>query len=374
MATTFDILPAIDLRGGRVVRLEQGDFARETAFSDDPVAVALAFADAGARWLHVVDLDGARAGEPRHGHMISAILATVGDRVAVEVAGGLRDGGSVAAVLADGAARAVVGTAAIEDPSFAASLVAAHGAHRIAVAIDVRDGRAMGHGWAADTDGVPAVPAIERLADVGVTTFEVTATQRDGTGRGPDLDLCRRLTELERGAVIASAGVASVGDLVALRTLGCFGAIVGRALYDGRLDLAHALAAAASAGPLEIRRVDDGELLGTIRPDDSAEDWIASTVFGGTLGRAPKASTARAVVEREGLASLARRWFHRPRATGHWQVVAIQEAWPGRVRAVVGAYAIAGAPVITITADDIAAGDELTLDPPSDADLDEFRS
>ncbi len=154
-ATPFDILPAIDLRAGRVVRLRQGDFARETVYSDDPVAVARGFADAGATWLHVVDLDGARAGEPVNGAVVRSIVDAVGERLQVEVAGGLRTSGSVAAALASGAVRAVVGTAALQDPEFVKRLVAAHGAERIVVAIDVRDGLAVGHGWAPERRVAP---------------------------------------------------------------------------------------------------------------------------------------------------------------------------------------------------------------------------
>lgn len=374
MTTAFDILPAIDLRGGRVVRLEQGDFERETAFSDDPVAVARRFADAGARWLHVVDLDGARTGSPQHGAAIASIVAAVGDRVAVEVAGGLRSPESVAEVLASGAARAVVGTAALRDPSFAGRLVDDHGSARVAVAIDVRDGQAVGEAWVTGAHGVDATETLVRLSGVGVQTFEVTAIDRDGTGSGPDLDLYRRCIALRRGSIVASAGIGSVDDLAAVRALGCRGAVVGRALYDGRLILAEALAASASEVPLEIRRPEDNELLGTIRPDAAADDWLACTIFGGILGRAPDPATARAIVERDGLASLSRRWFHRSRATGDWQVLVIQEAWPGRARAVVGAYSLPGAPVITITARDLDAGDVLTLDPPSYLGLDELRT
>src|SRR6476619_5052453 len=141
-ARPFDILPAIDLRGGRVVRLQQGDFDRETAFSDDPVAVARSFADAGVRWLHVVDLDGARTGEPVHAAIIRDIVAAVGRDLAVEAAGGLRTEESVDTVLAEGAARAVVGTAALRDPAFAGRLVATHGSIRIVAALDIRDGLA----------------------------------------------------------------------------------------------------------------------------------------------------------------------------------------------------------------------------------------
>ena len=243
MTSAFDILPAIDLRGGRVVRLEQGDFGRVTTFSDDPAAVARSFADAGAHWLHVVDLDGARNGMPAHGDVIRAIVAAVGERVAVEVAGGLRTAVAVAEVLAAGASRAVVGTAALDDPAFVARLVATHGVERVAVAIDVRDGQAVGHGWAADSPGVDAADAIVTLAGVGITTFEVTAISRDGLLGGPDLALYKRLVGLGQGSIIASAGIATIRHVAAVRALGCTGAIIGRALYDGRLSLADALRA-----------------------------------------------------------------------------------------------------------------------------------
>ncbi len=242
MASGFDVLPAIDLRGGRVVRLRQGDFDQETSYGDDPVAMAERFAAAGARWLHVVDLDGARTGTPAHAAVIAAIVAAVGKRTAVEVAGGLRDEQAVETALAGGAARAVIGTAALADPDLAGRLVRAWGAERIAVAIDVRDGRAIGHGWATSDQGVDAVDAVARLAAAGVGTFEVTAIAQDGLLGGPDLALYRQMVELGVGDVIASAGIASTADLRAVRDLGCRGAIVGRALYDGTLALGEALA------------------------------------------------------------------------------------------------------------------------------------
>lgn len=241
MTSSFDILAAIDLRAGRVVRLEQGDFTRETAFSDDPVAVAISFADAGARWLHVVDLDGARDGGSANGDVIRAIVAAVGSRLAVEVAGGMRTMALVAEVLAAGAARVVVGTAALADPGFAGALVAAHGVGGIAVALDVRDGLAVGHGWREGAPGTPVELALATLADVGVQVFEVTAIERDGTHGGPDLALYERLLATGKGSIIASAGISSVGDVAAVRAIGCSGAIIGRALYDGRLSIAAAL-------------------------------------------------------------------------------------------------------------------------------------
>lgn len=239
----FEILPAIDLRNGRVVRLQQGDFERETVFSDDPVAVARQFVEAGARWLHVVDLDGGRSGEPAHTAVIRDLVEAVGDGAAVEVAGGLRTEQSVAAVLAAGAARAIVGTAALRDPAFAGRLVVAHGPERIGVALDIRDGIALGEGWRDGAAGVRAEEALQALADQGVTTFEATAIDRDGLLGGPDLELVTLLVGLGRGQVIASGGVSSVDDIRAVRAIGCTGAILGRALYEGRIDLASAIGA-----------------------------------------------------------------------------------------------------------------------------------
>ena len=169
----------------------------------------------------------------------------MGERAAVEVAGGLRDERAVETALAGGAARAVVGTAALADPAFAGRLVRAWGPERIVVAIDVRDGRAVGHGWAASDPGVDAADAVVRLADAGVATFEVTAIEQDGLLGGPDLALYRQMVGLGIGDVIASAGIASTADLRAVRDIGCRGAIVGRALYDGTLELAAAALAEA---------------------------------------------------------------------------------------------------------------------------------
>jgi phosphoribosylformimino-5-aminoimidazole carboxamide ribotide isomerase len=248
LASNFELLPAIDLVDGRVVRLEQGDFERQTSFSTDPVAVAKGFADGGATWLHVVDLDGARSGRQAHGDVVRAIVAAVGSEARIEIAGGLRTTEAIGAALAADAARAVIGTAALADPSIAANAVATYGPDRIAVALDVRGGLAIGEGWRSGAPGVPPDEAIRRLAGVGVATFEVTSIARDGLLGGPDLVLLGELVEIGLGEVIASGGVASVEDIDAVRRLGCTGAIVGRALYDGSLDLTAALAAAS--GPL----------------------------------------------------------------------------------------------------------------------------
>ena len=238
------------------MRLRQGDFAREQVYGDDPVAVAMGFAAAGAEWLHLVDLDGARAGERRQASVIARIVAALGRDPAAgaadgaapraQVAGGLRTAASVADALAGGASRAVLGTAVLGDPAFAAAAVLRHGSERIAVALDIRDGQAVGDGW---VDGAPTVPMERALAEVaaaGVATVIVTAIARDGLLGGPDLGLLERCLRATEAAVVASGGIRSVADLEAVRRIGCAGAIVGRAIYDGRLDLAAALAAVAT--------------------------------------------------------------------------------------------------------------------------------
>ena len=245
--TGFEVLPAIDLRGGRVVRLRQGDFAREISFPDDPVQTACRFAEAGARWLHVVDLDGARAGEPRQAEIIRRIIRSIPKNTSVEVAGGLRSSSAVDALLAIGAQRVVLGTLAIRDPDVAGSLVARHGAASVAVAIDIRAGRAEVNAWQGATLGIDAIAAMRGLRDVGVTTFEVTSIERDGMLAGPDLTVLRELAEESGTSVIAAGGIRSVADLADVRDRGCTGAIIGMALYSGSLDLVAALALSRGA-------------------------------------------------------------------------------------------------------------------------------
>ncbi len=245
--STFELLPAIDLRGGAVVRLRQGDFDRETSYGKEPVAVAARFVGLGASWLHVVDLDGAAAGEPRQLEIAAAIVAETYGRARVEVGGGLRTAAAIAGALATGAARVALGTAALRDPAFATSIVQRYGPHRVVGSIDVRGGLAVGEGWRAGADGLPADEALSRLARSGLTTFEVTAIDRDGLLEGPDIELLRSLVALDRGRVIGSGGVASVEDILAVRAVGCAGVIIGRALYEGRLSLAAALTAAGDS-------------------------------------------------------------------------------------------------------------------------------
>lgn len=241
MARTFELIPAIDLRGGRVVRLEQGDFERETVFPGDPAAAAAAFVEAGAKWLHVVDLDGARAGEPVQLGAVTSIVERLSDAVTIEAAGGIRSLGSVDAALAAGARRVVFGTAALRDPDLVRDTVTIHGTDAVAVAVDVRGGEAVGDAWHSGAAGEPPDELVRRLADHGVTWFEVTAIDRDGLLGGPDLRLLGRLAAIGSGRVVASGGIRDIADVLAVRDLGCSGAIVGRALYDGSFDLRAAI-------------------------------------------------------------------------------------------------------------------------------------
>lgn len=241
MRPDFELLPAIDLRGGLVVRLAEGDFSRETIYDTDPAELARAFEASGARWIHIVDLDGARDGARRQTETVARIVAAVGKRVACEVAGGLRDVSAVAGALDAGAARAVVGTAALRDPDFVETLIARFGPERIAIALDVRDGLAVGQGWVPSAAGVAVEEALTTLSAHGARTFIVTAIERDGLMIGPNVELLGRLVDRKLGEIVASAGVRSFGDILAVRAIGCVGAVVGRAIYEGRLNLADAI-------------------------------------------------------------------------------------------------------------------------------------
>src|SRR3990172_7041231 len=200
---SFEILAAIDLRGGRVVRLREGDFERETVYGDDPGETARRLADGGADAFHVVDLDGARAGEVRQRAAIVSIFRAAGS-VPVEVGGGIRDVPTASGMLRAGARRVVVGTAAIEDPAFARALVKTVGTESVVVSVDLRDGRALGHGWRAGERGRSLEDVLALVAEAGVTTIEVTAIERDGSLDGPDLRLLGRVVRMGAAAVVAT--------------------------------------------------------------------------------------------------------------------------------------------------------------------------
>jgi phosphoribosylformimino-5-aminoimidazole carboxamide ribotide isomerase len=239
------VYPAIDLRGGRCVRLVQGDYERETVYGDDPVAVARRWEAAGARWLHVVDLDGARAGAPVQADVVGRICAAVG--IPVQVGGGLRDEAAVRTVLAAGAARAIVGTMAVREPDRCAALCRAL-PRRIAVGVDARDGVVRVTGW-LEGAGVDAVTLARTAGAQGAAAVVYTDIARDGTEHGPDLDGTRAVARAAGVPVIASGGVGSLAHVRAVAALaadGVAGVIVGRALYTGAVPLPDALAAVES--------------------------------------------------------------------------------------------------------------------------------
>lgn len=233
------LIPAIDLRGGRAVRLQRGDFSRETVYADEPLAAARDFARAGASRLHVVDLDGARRGEPVNLEHLRRIAGEL--EIPVQYGGGLRTLEAVSAALEAGAARVVLGTAALGDASFLEAVLERAG-DRAAVAVDARAGEVAVAGWTQRTD-TKAEAAIERLAAAGVTRLVYTAVDRDGMLLGPDLEGLRAAREAagEQMRIVYSGGVSSLDDLRSLSGLDSAaleGVIAGRALYEGRFTVA----------------------------------------------------------------------------------------------------------------------------------------
>jgi len=233
----MEIIPAVDIRGGRCVRLYQGDFQQETVFGDDPVAVALSWQDAGATRLHVVDLDGAREGRPVNaqviGHLVEALL------IPVQVGGGLRDRQSIERYLEAGVARLVLGTAAVKDPFLLVEAIAEHG-QRIIVAVDARVGMVAVEGWQEETP-LSAAQLMSELAAKGVPRFIYTDALRDGTLQGPDFAAIETVLAKVGVPVIYAGGVSSIPDLVRLASLKVEGAIIGQALYTGAVNFEQAL-------------------------------------------------------------------------------------------------------------------------------------
>lgn len=233
------ILPAIDLRNGKVVRLTEGDYDREKVYNDDPIAVAHGFLADGAKWLHVVDLDGARAGRPCNAAVI-ARLASLG--LNTEVGGGIRDEAAIFACLNSGAARVILGTVAVRDFDFVKRMAEKYG-EQIAVAVDARDGFVAVSGW-EEVTRLSGVEFCCRLRDAGVHTVIYTDIGRDGCLAGANLPLYLELSSIDSLNVIASGGVSFEEDVTTLRNMHIHGAIIGKALYEGRLKLKRCLALA----------------------------------------------------------------------------------------------------------------------------------
>ncbi|HEX2359534.1 MAG TPA: 1-(5-phosphoribosyl)-5-[(5-phosphoribosylamino)methylideneamino]imidazole-4-carboxamide isomerase [Solirubrobacterales bacterium] len=236
------LYPAIDIRDGRAVRLIQGDYDRETAYDDDPVSAAVRWEREGARFLHVVDLDGARAGEPVNLAHVRRIVAAV--EIPVQLGGGLRDSKKAEEAFSAGVERVILGTAAIRDPDVAEAIAAAHPG-RVVAGVDARSGRVAAEGWTEETGTGPA-EVLASLSERGVERFIYTPVEVDGLMKGPDLDSLRAIAEGTREEVIYSGGVGSLEDLVEIGSLGLEnlgGVIVGRALYEHRFTVAEGQAA-----------------------------------------------------------------------------------------------------------------------------------
>lgn len=242
----MDLFPAIDLRDGKCVRLLQGDYARETVYGGDPVAMAKEFEAAGAPWVHVVDLDAARTGRPENRDEVAAIAAAVS--VPVQTGGGVRDEFSAEALLDSGVRRVVIGTAALEQPALVRRLAGRHPG-RIVVGLDGRAGEAALRGW-TEGSGVTILDAVARFEDAGVAAFVVTDISRDGMLTGPDVAGLAAVVERTTVDVVASGGVGSLDDLRTLAALDIdgrrlAGAIVGKAIYEGVFAVEEAVAACA---------------------------------------------------------------------------------------------------------------------------------
>lgn len=246
----MDLFAAVDLRGGRAVRLVEGDFGRETAYGDDPVAIARGFADGGAPWIHVVDLDAARSGEPTNRSVIEAIVGAV--TVPVQVGGGVRRVEDAAALFGVGVTRVVVGTAAVTDPGVVTA-IADRWPGRVAVGLDHRDGEVQVRGW-TEGGGRRVAELVPEVLAAGASAVIVTDIRRDGRLTGPDVVGLAGLLEVTGAPLVASGGVAGADDLRLLAAVrsggrGLAGAVVGKALYEGRLGVAEAVAACAALGP-----------------------------------------------------------------------------------------------------------------------------
>ncbi len=240
-AQTPFLLPAIDLRGGRVVRLLQGDYSRQTTYGDDPLDQAKAFEDAGATWLHVVDLDGARTGRMIHAKQIEQVCSQT--RLKVEVGGGIRSEGAIDAMLGVGVNRAVIGTAALRNWDWFEGLMGNPTYRgRLVLGLDARDGRIATDGWEQTSDQ-RAVDIARKVSPFPLAAIVYTDIATDGTMEGPNLEQTRAVAECTDVPVVASGGVGSLDHLRALRGLPIQGAIVGRALYEGALTIEDALTA-----------------------------------------------------------------------------------------------------------------------------------
>ncbi len=241
----MEIYPSIDVRGGKVVRLIQGDYARQIDYADDPAAVAELFEKAGAAWMHLVDLDGAKSGKPANLHVLAEIRRRTG--LKVEFGGGLRDEEQIARALDAGASRAIIGTRAVEDWPWLETLLSRDEfAGRVGLGLDARDGVVATRGW-VESSNLQAVDLAQRAADLPVAAIVYTDISRDGMLSGPNFEATERLANQTRIPVIASGGVSGIDDVKRFVGTAVHGVIIGRAFYEGRIDIAEAVRIARSA-------------------------------------------------------------------------------------------------------------------------------
>ena len=234
----MEVIPAIDLRGGKCVRLYQGDYAQETVYSDDPLETALRWVDMGATTLHIVDLDGARDGSPANLAAVERIASTAG--VPVHLGGGVRDLHTASATITAGVSRIMLGTAAIENIDLIQTLLREHGADRIIVSVDAKDGMVALRGWTKGS-GARATDLVADMAAIGVMRFLYTDISRDGTLTEPNFEGVRALASQGGIRLIAAGGIASLAHLERLAEIGVEAAVVGRAIYTGDIDLRQAI-------------------------------------------------------------------------------------------------------------------------------------
>ena len=233
----MNIFPAIDLYGGKAVRLFKGDYAQMTVYSDDPVSVARSFKEAGAEYIHLVDLEGAKTGGTPHIALIERIVTECG--LKAEIGGGVRSEEVIKKYLDAGAMRVILGTAAVTNPGFTREMAQKYGAG-VAVGVDIKDGFVATHGW-TELSGSDCFGFCSELADAGVQTVICTDVSRDGAMRGANLELYRELNARFKLDIVASGGVSSLEDVRELRDMGLYGAILGKALYTGAVKLADAI-------------------------------------------------------------------------------------------------------------------------------------
>ncbi|KMJ58950.1 1-(5-phosphoribosyl)-5-[(5-phosphoribosylamino)methylideneamino] imidazole-4-carboxamide isomerase [Bacillus sp. LL01] len=238
---SFTIYPAIDMRGGKCVRLMQGDYSKETVYGDSPFDMAATFVGQGAEWIHMVDLDGAKAGSPVNDRFVLQVASELPAKV--QIGGGIRTAADVEHYLVNGVDRVILGSAAINNPDFVREMLAKYGGSRIAIGLDAKDGYVATEGW-VETSTVKATVLGKELADAGAETFIFTDIATDGMLSGPNVEATVELARVTGASVIASGGVSSVEDLLALRKFadaGVSGSIVGKAIYTDKINLARAL-------------------------------------------------------------------------------------------------------------------------------------